>query len=99
MEPLFTVANNGTQDLGGTAMQGMLVVCDSEGLSAIFHVTGTNHTTAEVSDPSAVYSITAATATSTNVFWNAGSSTYRLENKRGTSRNYRVHLMGSYTGF
>jgi hypothetical protein len=99
MEPQFTVANNGTQDLGGTAMSGMLIVCDSEGLSAIFHLTGTNHTTAEVSDPSTVYSVTAATATSTNVFWNAGSSTYRLENKRGASRNYRIHLIGSYIGF
>lgn len=96
MEPSFTVASGGTQDIGGTAMQGMLFVCDSEGYSAIFLLSGTNHTTAEVSDPAGIFSITSGTASMTNVYWNAGTSAYRLQNNRPASRTYRLHLIGSY---
>lgn len=99
MEVAFTVANAGTQDLGGTAMQGFITVCDSEGFNAIFHFTGTNHTVQVVSVPVAVFSAVSGTASMTNVFWNAGTNTYRLQNNRGASRNYRVKLDGSYTSF
>lgn len=96
METSFTVADNGTQDLGGIAMQGMLFITESEGLSAQFYLKGTYGSTSEVSDPSGAFSITVTTASSTNIYWNAGTSTYRLENKRGASRTYRVLLVGSY---
>lgn len=63
------------------------------GASAQFLLQGANHATFLVSDPTANFSITAATANKTNVYWSAGNSRYELENKRGSAQSYQVVLI------
>jgi hypothetical protein len=94
-----TVANGATIELGTNTMAGMLDVIDSEYLSATFNLRGTLTAVSEVSDPIGAFSITAGTATSTNVYWDAGTLRYRLQNNRGASRNYLIVLRGTYTSF
>jgi hypothetical protein len=95
--PSFTVANNGVANIGDTASLpvGLLVVVSSENLPATFLVTGSQHTVVELSDTgSGYYSINKDTANSTNVYWLTDH--YEIQNKRGSSVNYRVTLLGSY---
>lgn len=94
-----TVANAGTVSLGPNTMAGLLTVVDSEGISAQFLIRGTNQTTNEAIDPVNVFSASAGTASSTNVYWSAANSRYELQNLRGASRNYKIVFVGAYTSF
>lgn len=90
-----TVANAAVIQLNGAAAGRLLIVTD-EGYSAEFALKGAVHATAEVSDPDNKFSVTTGTATSTNIFWHAGSSTYQIENNSGAQRKYKFMLAGSY---
>lgn len=96
---VITVADNGTYDLGGTSMAGFLTIVSGNAEIARFQMNGTNHTTTELTDIANVFSISQGTVSSINVYWNAGSSTYRLENKRGGSRNFKLVFDGSFSSF
>lgn len=95
----ITVANDGVAELGTTQMAGFIDIVSNSGECARFQLNGTNNTTAEVNDTQGVFSVTQGTASSINIYWNAGSSTYRLENKRGGSRNFRILHSGSGSSF
>jgi hypothetical protein len=95
----ITVANSGTFGLGPNTMAGVLTLVDSEGISAQFLIRGTNQTTNEALDPVNVFSASAGTASSTNVYWSAANSRYELQNLRGASRNYKIVFTGTYTSF
>ena len=64
------------------------------GIPAIFSLNGGAHTTQELSDVSAVYSVTAGTASSVNIYWSAGNARYEIENKRGSTLNFRFWWLG-----
>lgn len=93
----FTLSNNATAQAAPANSMGFLFVQDSEGLGAIFYLRGANNAVDEVADPATVFSTTATTGSSTNVYWSGGNNRYEIENKRGASRSYRVTLMGSYS--
>lgn len=95
----ITLADTAVASLGPISVAGMLTVLDSEYLSAIFNLRGTNTAVSEVSDPSGVYSATAGTATSTNIYWSAGNSRYEIQNLRGTERRYKIVMNGTYSTF
>lgn len=95
----LTLANGATASLGSTETAGMLTIIDSEYLSAIFNLRGTYASTLEVADPSSVYSVTAGTASSTNIYWSAGNSRYEIQNLRGAERRYKIVLSGTYSAF
>jgi archaellum component FlaG (FlaF/FlaG flagellin family) len=46
-----------------------------------------------VSDPGAIYSITQGTALKTNLYYNAGTGKYRIQNNTGTIQSYFVGLI------
>jgi hypothetical protein len=98
-EKTIELADNATAEIAPASSQGMLFVNDSEGLGAQFHLRGTYNTTTEVADPVGVFSVTATTGSSTNVYWSAGNSRYEIENKRGATRRYRILLIGKYGTF
>jgi hypothetical protein len=95
----ITLADTAVASLGPINVAGMLTVLDSEYLSAIFNLRGTNTAVSEVSDPSGVYSATAGTATSTNIYWSAGNNRYEIQNLRGTERRYKIVMNGTYSTF
>jgi hypothetical protein len=95
----LTLADAAVASLGPIETAGMLTVIDSEYLSAIFNLRGTNATTSEVSDPVGVYSASSGTASSTNVYWSAGNSRYEIQNLRGATRKYKIVLNGTYASF
>ena len=96
---IASLANNGTAQLvNATGDQfGMVLVIDANnGHMALFTLRGAAHATQEVSDPGAVYSATAGTAASTNVYWSGANSRYEIENKIGSTQTYHV-IFFSYT--
>lgn len=93
--PPITVANNGVIPLGTDTMVGQLFIVDSEGGTARFLIRGTTHATIEKEDDFGIYSITATTGSSVNIYWSAGNNRYELENKRGGSRTYTLTFIGT----
>lgn len=88
-----SIANTAVIDLGMIDFGFAFVQAAS--LAGIFAINGSTHTTVEISDPSNVYSATAGTANSINIYWSAGNSRYELENRRGSTINARIWLFTS----
>lgn len=85
-----SLANNGVMALGmGNAGLAMIW---AGGNSAIFGINGGAHTTTEMLDPGGIFSATAGTASSINVYWSAGNNRYEVENKRGSAISIRLWL-------
>jgi hypothetical protein len=97
-ETPITLANDATFDLGAN-LGGLLAVTTSEGFGAIFVVHGSQAVCELVSTTTsdAYFSNSAGTASKVNVYWDG--STYRVQNKRGGSRNIKFALLGSYGTF
>lgn len=80
--------------LGIETLIGFIYVNESDGTGAIYLLRGTTHGTIEVSDPSGLYSTTQGTGSSTNIYYDAGTTSYKLENKRGAPITYRYLITG-----
>lgn len=94
---LLTIVDNGVAQLPNVSGNGAGANCwvfiFGEGANvSIFILNGGGNNTVEVSDPGAVYSITAGTASSTNVYWSAGNTRYEIENKTGATRTYDIWI-------
>lgn len=72
----------------------VLVNNASSGYSALFMLRGTGGVVYEVADPGGVFSVAAATDNSVNLYWDTGSSTYRLNNTFATSRLCSIVILG-----
>lgn len=87
----FVVANNAVAQLLDTADPfAFCIIMSTEGAGAFYECRGGIHGTAEVADWASIYSPTAGTASSNNVYWSAGNARYELENKRGSTFTYYV---------
>jgi hypothetical protein len=85
---VVTVANDGTYDIATGS--GVLVISGSDAASAIFFLWyGSSNIVYQ--DGSNLYSNTLDTGSKTNVYYNAGTGKYRIQNKTGSSRDY--HMM------
>lgn len=93
----ITLANDGTAAIGGTSTTAFVAVIGKNDGCALFFLNGSAHTVNEISDPGSIFSTTATTGSSTNVYWSAGNSRYEIENKRGSSLDYVVIPLGSYS--
>jgi hypothetical protein len=89
----FTVADTDSAAVASaTDITGMLVVRQiASDYAGLFMVSGGAVT--EVSDPNSAFSTTAAAAGTTNVYVSGGS--VRVENQTGSSKSYRVALVGA----
>ncbi len=73
---------------------GMLFILDAEDAAqAIFFIAGGGAASAEVADPNGLFTNTAGTASSINVYWSAGNNRYELQNLRGGTRSITVNFM------
>lgn len=92
-----TIANGATYDFpNGSTPEGILVIASQQdNAAALFLLRGGTGATILISDPVGTeFTATSGTATRTNVFWNAGTGAYRIENNRGGSRTYNLILLG-----
>jgi Pectate lyase superfamily protein len=97
---VVTVANNGTSALSSdNLMLGVLTIVTNGNYTGTFQIMGTNQNVILISNPSTLFSVTAGTTTSHNVYWSAANSRYELENKIGSSANYKMFFVGSYSSF
>ena len=89
-----TVASGGTAQLlnsaGGSAPAIVFIMNNSDSSAAIYFLRSASHVTMEISDPLNIYSPTAGTANSTNIYWSTTNSRYELQNNRGSSITYTV---------
>ncbi len=93
MQKVTALANNGTVALMAATNAGLVIVVNGNAEIAQFNLRGAAHASQEVSDASAVYSITAGTA-GTNIYWSAGNVRYELENKSGGVLTYYITFLG-----
>jgi len=59
---------------------------------AIYAILGAANVTQEISDGSGLFSITKGTASSINIYYEAGSADYRIENKTGATVNFEIMI-------
>lgn len=88
-----SVLNDGLASLataGTNAAPALVFIEASDGACALFMLAGANTTTKEISENGAVFSVTAGTASSYNIYWSAGNARYELENKSGATRSFEV---------
>jgi hypothetical protein len=99
-EAPFTLADNAVAPINtaNERPQGLLVVTDERGISALFLCHGNQGIVSEVADPLGFYT-NGAGGTGTNVYWSAANLRYEIENKSGGSRNYKIAVFGSYGTF
>lgn len=91
------VAQDADVSLGTDTLQGRLIVLNDIGHTGEFTLKGGYQAVNEVQDEDTQFSVTKDNAGTTNVYWDAGTSTYRLQNKETGTHTYRVHLIG-YSG-
>lgn len=89
-----TVADDIAIDLATNVYKGALLIADSEGRVAMYAINGSINSTAELFDVGGVFSVTKDQDGTTNIYWDGGTSTYRLQNKRGGSRDYYITRLG-----
>lgn len=94
-EPQFSITT-GNVTLFAQEMCGFLTIINDLGQVGTFIISGVNHTTTLVSDPSSAYSVTPAAANKTSVYWSAGNTAYEIDNETGSTRKYKIALLGSY---
>jgi hypothetical protein len=71
---------------------GMLTVFVREdNAQAIYMLNGAAGTATEIADPGGIFGSNAGTDGSINIYWNAKTSRYELENRRGTQRTVTVN--------
>lgn len=90
-----TLADDATYTIGGVNTRGWLFIVDSEAVGAQFFLRGSSGVATEVSDPYSVFA-NSDLDTYNCVYWDSGSSSYILKNRRGASRTYYLTLVGSF---
>lgn len=78
---------------------GYLFVCTNDDVSATFMLQGATNAVVETSDPSGLFSTSAGTGSSYNVYWSAGNSRYEIQNNRGSAKKVRLTYLGTNAGF
>jgi len=91
------IANAGTYDFpNGASARGVLfVTAEQDNATCEFMMRAGSGTTTLINDPVGICSATSGNAGTLNVFWNAGSSSYRVQNNRGGSRTMEFTLLGT----
>lgn len=89
------IADSAVISLGTDAVRGFLFIINhTNGAQALFTLNGTGNAAVEISDPAGIYTVTAGTSSSINVYWSAANSRYELENKRGVSITLSLIRLG-----
>lgn len=90
-----SVAVDGIVSLGGTSNGGLLVVfIDTDNEVCQFLIREDSSAVTEITDTGTICSTSAGTASSINVYWDAGDSRYEAENKRAGTRDLYFSIIG-----
>jgi hypothetical protein len=89
-----TIANLGTLDLPAATRGFLFVVTRGNDAGACFLLRGASNSVVEVLDPLTSFTTTSGAA-AFNVFYNAGTTSYRLENRTGSSLVVEMFLVGT----
>lgn len=90
-----SLAVDATTVLADDSFTGFVFVSSSEDISGLYVLRGGTHTVGEVSDTSAAFTPTQGTGSSMNIYWDAGTSRYLLENKRAGTITVSVFRIGT----
>lgn len=90
----FTVAAGATQAFADNTLTGVIVISTTEDVSAVFEIRGPTNTTRELLDNAGLFSQTAGTANSVNVYWD-GASNYVVQNNRAGTISVSVLKLGT----
>lgn len=72
---------------------GWLFLVTSGRQYAIYSLRGSDHATAEISDPGAVFTASSGSASSLNVYWSSTRERYEVENLSGANRSVSALLL------
>lgn len=91
----FSIANDAVVAIADNTFTGFVMVSTSEDVSAIYVLRGGTQTVAEVSDPDGFFTVTSGTGSAYNIYWDAGTSRYVIQNKRGSTQTVSVFRIGT----
>lgn len=91
---LVTLANNAVARIG-TTNNNVFVLVHAGTAPAMYVLNGATNTVNELLDPAGVYTPTAGTAASLNIYWSGANTRYEIENKRGATLTARFWLFDS----
>lgn len=77
-----TITNGSYITIAGQTYVGFVFISTDEDTGAIFFLNGATGASVEVSDPNAFFTNASGGANQYNVYWDAGSTSYRLQNNR-----------------
>lgn len=93
-----SVANLGTLAIGDAASMGIaLVVSPESGHTAIVALFASAHSTTIATAVNGTWGVASGAGNNHNVYWDGGSSTYRIENRSGAPASYYVYRIGRFT--
>ena len=90
----YTLADGDTIELSTNEFTGNVFIDNNIGTGATIYLAGGNNVVSERDDPYGHYTVTVGSVGYTNVYWNAGTSRYRLQNLTGGSRTYTITKIG-----
>ena len=96
LEPkTFSVGATSTEAFSDNTLRGLVLIYSSFNTSAIMAVNGSSNSTKLLSESDAGWFGTTLGAANFNLYWDAGTSTYRLQNTLGSSASFWVVTMGA----
>lgn len=96
LEPLtVSLDNNATVEISTNQLQAIALITTSTGFPGMFSINGANNSVTEMSDPGGVWGTAVSAGSNYNLYWNAGTSRYRLQNIGGGTVTFRITLVAA----
>jgi hypothetical protein len=96
LEPTtFAVGATATVAFSDNTLRGLVMIYSSQNVSALMAVNGVSNNTKLLAQSDAGWFGTSIGADNFNLYWDAGTSTYRLQNTLGSSVDFWVVTMGA----
>lgn len=93
------IANNTSVKICDDVYCGFVTFVTSEDLGAEYFIAGGSHTVSERDDIGGFFTTTFNNPNTLNVYWDSGTSSYRLQNLRGTATTVAIQLRSGLTGY
>jgi hypothetical protein len=93
------VPNNGAAAICDDYFCGYVTIVTSEDLAAEYFLAGGSHAVSERDDVYGFFTPTANNASTFNIYWDAGTSRYVIQNKRGSDQTVAIQLRSALVGY
>jgi hypothetical protein len=91
----YVLAASAVIGIGKNTQVGHIFFATRDYTTAIYALNGLNASTIEINDPSGLFSTTAGTADSYNIYWSSANSRYELENGFAVSKTLNYFRTGA----